>query len=120
MAAVPATANSAQVNGPCSLSAGQYPAGATREQLSGLTGYKRSSRDAYVQRLKSKGLVEPVAGGVVRITDAGVAALGDDFEPLPTGKALRNYWLERLSGGEREILAMRAGVANPALGSRSA
>jgi hypothetical protein len=33
-----------------------------------------------------------------------VAVLGSDFEPLPTGDALRAYWLSRLPGGERKVL----------------
>jgi hypothetical protein len=81
----------------------QYPAGASREQLTVLTGYKRSSRDAYIQRLQAAGLVAPNGAGLVA-TDAGVAALGSDFEPLPTGRALAAYWLDRLGGGEQAIL----------------
>ncbi len=80
----------------------QYPEGATREQLSILTGYKRSSRDAYIQRLREKGFVE--AGNLIVATDEGVTALGPDFEPLPTGNRLREYWLERLPEGERAVL----------------
>lgn len=83
---------------------GQYPAGATREQLSILTGYKRSSRDSYIQRLKERGLVIAEPGGPVVITLRGRESLGDDFEPLPTGKALQEYWLERLPPGEKAIL----------------
>ena len=82
----------------------QYPDGAERDQLSILTGYKRSSRDSYIQRLQAAGFVE-VAGGTIRATDAGVDALGPDFEPLPTGDALREYWLDRLPEGERRILS---------------
>jgi len=80
----------------------QYPDGATREQISILTGYKRSSRDAYIQRLMQRGFV--AVGPVITSTDAGLAALGPDFEPLPTGQALRQYWRERLPEGERAIL----------------
>lgn len=43
------------------------------------------------------------AGSIVA-TDAGVANLGPDFEPLPTGEALQGYWLQRLSPGEAAIL----------------
>ncbi|MGH6875924.1 MAG: hypothetical protein ACREHV_00955 [Rhizomicrobium sp.] len=82
----------------------QYPDGASREQLTVLTGYKRSSRDTYIQRLATAGFVEG-AGNVVRATEAGAAALGPDFEPLPTGAALQAYWLNRLTGGEQRILA---------------
>lgn len=79
------------------------PNGCTREQLSILTGYKRSTRDAYIQRLREKGQVD-TDGAQILATDAGVATLGSDFEPLPTGSALREHWLERLSRGEAAIL----------------
>lgn len=82
----------------------QYPDGAEREQLTVLTGYKRSSRDTYIQRLGAKGYVETIAGGAVRATDTGIDALGSDYEPLPTGVALQEYWLDRLGGGEKKIL----------------
>lgn len=80
----------------------QYPEGATREQLSILTGYKRSTRDRYLQFLQQKGYVQ--AGELIVATADGLAALGDRFEPLPTGEALLQYWLRRLPEGERRIL----------------
>lgn len=82
---------------------GQYPEGATREQLTILTGYKRSSRDAYIQRLIQKDYVR-ADGGLVAITDDGFERLGPDFEALPTGEALQQYWLERLPIGEGAML----------------
>jgi hypothetical protein len=81
----------------------QQSDGATREQITQITGYKRSTRDAYIQRLQGSGCVE-VNGGLVRATDAGIKALGSDYEPLPEGDALREYWLGRLPEGERRIL----------------
>jgi DNA-binding IclR family transcriptional regulator len=81
----------------------QYPEGANREQLTVLTGYKRSSRDTYLQRLQAAGLVEQNGNGL-HATYAGMVALGEDYEPLPTGSALLAYWLDRLGGGERTIL----------------
>jgi DNA-binding IclR family transcriptional regulator len=80
----------------------QYPEGVTREQLTVLTGYKRSSRDAYIQRLREKGFVD-LGGAELVATVAGVAALGD-FEPLPVGDSLREFWLAKLPIGERAIL----------------
>jgi hypothetical protein len=71
------------------------------EQLTVLTGYKRSSRDTYLQRLRSAGYVE--AGWPARATAQGIAALGE-FDPLPTGGALQDYWLDRLGEGEAKIL----------------
>jgi hypothetical protein len=64
----------------------QYPEGALRDQLTVLTGYKKSSRDTYIQRLAAAGFVEVRANSVIA-TDAGVDALGSDFEPLPQGEA---------------------------------
>jgi uncharacterized protein len=91
------------------IAAAQYPDGLTREQATILTAYKRSSRDAYIQRLMGKGYVELRAGDVYA-TPAGIAALGSDYEPLPTGPDLQRYWLERLPPGERVVLeaAIRA------------
>lgn len=79
----------------------QCPDGATREQLTILTGYKRSTRDAYIQRLGNKGLIQ--IGGKIYASEQGIATLGNDFQPLPTGSDLRRYWLERLPEGERRI-----------------
>lgn len=81
----------------------QYPAGATREQLTILTGYKRSSRDTYIQRLRAAELVA-VNGPLIVVTDAGMTELGDDFTPLPTGDALRAHWLNTLPAGEAAVL----------------
>jgi hypothetical protein len=79
-------------------------AGVTREQLSVLTGYKRSSRDTYLQRLTAAGLAAVSRTGQILATDAGEAALGPDFERLPTGDALRAHWLKTLPEGERKVL----------------
>jgi DNA-binding IclR family transcriptional regulator len=82
----------------------QYPEGASREQLTILTGYRRSSRDTYLQRLFSRDLVANNGRGNIVATEAGVHLLGPDFEPLPTGEDLQAYWLNRLTGGERTLL----------------
>lgn len=81
----------------------QHAEGVTRGQLTALTGYKRSSRDAYVSRVQARGLVEMNSGRVV-VTDKGVLILGPDHEPLPTGSALRQHWLGRLPVGQRAVL----------------
>ena len=77
--------------------------GCDRQQLTVLTGYKRSTRDAYIQRLREKGFVND--GQTITATDEGVAALGD-YEQLPTGDALREWWMDRLPEGEAKILAV--------------
>lgn len=81
----------------------QYSDGVTREQLTVLTGYKRSSRDTYLQRLAQAGDVIAHGGNIVA-TGLGREVLGADFEPLPTGEALQAYWLNRLGGGEQALL----------------
>lgn len=84
------------------IAAAQHPNGVTRQQLTVLTGYKRSSRDAYIQRLRERGYID--AGERVQATGDGIAALGDGYEPLPTGAALREHVLRTLPEGERKVL----------------
>jgi Mn-dependent DtxR family transcriptional regulator len=81
----------------------QYEDGAERDTLTVLTGFKRSTRDAYIQRLRERGYVDTTSSRI-RATDAGVAALGSEYEPLPTGRELQSYWLNRLPVGEKKIL----------------
>lgn len=80
----------------------QYPDGLRREQITVLTGFKRSTRDAYVYRLKEKGFVE-VNGETVTATEDGILAL-PNAEPLPRGEELQQFWLNKLPQGERLIL----------------
>lgn len=80
----------------------QYPDGLDRSQLTVLTGYKRSTRDAYIARLRDKGYAAD-SGEAILATDEGMAAM-PDAEPLPTGQALRDYWFAKLPAGERAIL----------------
>lgn len=81
----------------------QHPNGVTREQLSVLTAYKRSSRDTYLQKLRAAGYVDS-SGDRIVATESARVAMGADFEPLPTGAMLREYWLEHLPEGERKVL----------------
>lgn len=85
----------------------QYPDGLLRNQLTVLTGYKRSSRDTYIQRLTQKGWLE-ITGAErrVSITDSGISALGSSYEPLPKGRKLQEYWLSNLPAGEATILKL--------------
>ena len=79
----------------------QFPVGVTRRQLTVLTTFKRSTRDAYVARLKEKGYIY-TSGEDVIATEAGMTLL-PDARPLPTGQALREYWSNVLPEGERKI-----------------
>lgn len=84
------------------IAAAQF-AGVARDQLTVLTGYKRSTRDAYIQRLREKGFVA-IDGQTITATEDGWAALPPDYDPLPVGADLQSYWLARLPDGERRIL----------------
>ena len=92
----------------CLIAAAQHAEGVTRTQMTVLTGYKRSTRDAYIFRLREKGYVE--AGERIIATELGIAALGADYEPLPTGRALQDHWLSSLPEGERRILGLLIGA----------
>jgi hypothetical protein len=77
--------------------------GASREYVGIMTGYKRSTRDLYIQLLVRKGLVTK-RGAHIFATSDGLAALPPDYEPLPTGDELREYWMRTLPAGERAVL----------------
>lgn len=79
-----------------------YPAGIRRNQLTVITGYKRSTRDAYIQRLRERGYVQ-ANGDAICATSAGMAAM-PTVGPLPSGEALQQFWREKLPAGERRVL----------------
>lgn len=83
----------------------QYPDGAERDQITIMTGYKRATRDAYLQRLREKGLIDTPRGEPVVATQDGLDALGDSYKVLPTGQALIEHWLDRLPVGECAIFS---------------
>lgn len=82
----------------------QYPDGRTKKQLAILAGYAHSGGafNNPLARCRVQGLI---VGGAERlaITDAGLAALGD-WDPLPTGADLREYWLQNLPGPPAKLL----------------
>jgi uncharacterized protein len=90
--------------------AAMWQDGVARDQLSVLTGFKRSTRDAYISRLKPKGFIDDVNGKLVA-TQSGIDALGDQFERLPTGHALRQFWRDRLPPGEKAIFEILIAVS---------
>lgn len=99
----------------CMIAIAQHgDVGVTRHQLTQLTSYKRSTRNAYVARLASAGYVD-VSDNDDRITrtDAGTKWLGTDYEELPVGDALANHWIKELPDGEGKILGLaRANYPN--------
>lgn len=76
--------------------------GVSSEGILVMTGYKATSRRVYLGELKSKGLAYE-EGGLFLPTADGIAILGTDYSPLPTGSGLKDYWLENLTGGELQI-----------------
>lgn len=79
----------------------QFPNGVTRQQLTVLTGFKRSTRDAYIARLREKQYVGTTADLVIA-EQPGRDAL-PHAQPLPVGEELRQHWMGRLPEGERRI-----------------
>lgn len=77
--------------------------GMTREHITVQTGYKRSTRDAYIQRLFNKGFIL-IRDGRISASLEGVAALGTDYKPLPIGQALVDHYLKTLPAGEARVL----------------
>lgn len=75
-------------------------------KLAMLAGYRWSGgfRNT-LSTLRTAGHIEGANTGVMAITEDGLAALGD-FDRLPTGRALLDYWLAdpRLGSGERAVL----------------
>lgn len=76
----------------------------TRNQVAIFTGYSATSRhvDNVLAGLRSSGYVE---GGreAIQITAAGVSALGD-YERLPTGRGLQEYWIRNLDKAASRFL----------------
>lgn len=89
----------------------QFPEGLERNQLTVLTTYKRSTRDAYIARLRGKGFLDQ-SGELIVATQEGIAAL-PDARPLPTGAELQDHWRGKLSEGERAIFEVLL-ASNPA------
>ena len=57
--------------------------------------------------LRTRGLLREEHGQLLA-TAEGVAQLGSDYEPLPTGAALLQHWLRALPEGVRAVLAFVA------------
>lgn len=84
--------------------------GASRVQLTIVTGYKKSTLNLYIQRLRQQELAETRDDGLLFPTSAGIDALGPNFQPLPTGRALLEHWLRELPEGERRVLSAAVAV----------
>jgi uncharacterized protein len=82
----------------------KFPDGRDRKPVGLLAGYSPNAGHFknVLGDLRRLGFIEP--GTLLRITGAGMEALGDDYEPLPEGYALVGYWMDQLGKAEKEIL----------------
>lgn len=81
----------------------QYPQGRSLTQVSLLTSYTLGGMKNALGKLRTAGMIN--REHPVRITDPGLAALGE-WTPLPTGRELANHWLAKLGKCERGILGV--------------
>lgn len=83
----------------------QHPDGRTNTQLTTMTGYRYSG--GFKNSLSALRTAGYMTGGnteTMHATDAGIDALGA-WEPLPSGRALLDYWLtNQLGAAERAVL----------------
>jgi hypothetical protein len=76
----------------------------THSQLALLSGYsaKASTIGVSLGKLRKAGLV--AEGQPITATPEGIDWLGDDYEPLPTGEALIEYWRNKFGLTEQRVL----------------
>jgi hypothetical protein len=86
----------------------QYPQGRSKTQIAILAGYSHrgGAFNNYLSALRTKGFLTG-AGDRLEITDDGLLTLGD-YDALPTGQALLDYWMNQLGKAERESLHVLA------------
>lgn len=83
----------------------QRPAGLTARQIGVRAGMssKSGTFSTYVSRARGEGWIDGDRS-CIQITDRGIAALGD-YDPLPTGRDLLEYWLRELGeSGQGRLL----------------
>jgi hypothetical protein len=93
----------------------QFPDGRTRIQAALQAGYspRVSTTRGALGALRAQGLIAGSGSDAdpLRITDAGVAAIGDDVERLPErGDELIGWWLAQLGKAEAAFLAVLTGA----------
>jgi hypothetical protein len=82
----------------------QYPDGMETNRLAALSGYTVNGHfNNMVGTLRTKEYITPARVVPIQITDAGLNALGQ-FEPLPVGAELRQYWLNKVGSSKAKIL----------------
>lgn len=92
----------------------QYPEGCVLGKLTLLSGYRPSGGfKNSLSALRTKGLMEGLNTGIMRITSEGMGALDGDYTPLPEGPELARYWLEHPSMGKCERAILKALLEYP-------
>jgi hypothetical protein len=86
--------------------ASYHPEAMSTSRVSILSGYSSTSSSFHnaLSALRTSGYIN--RGNPVSITTEGLHAIGDNYDPLPTGKALHDYWMQKLDKAERSILAV--------------
>ncbi len=98
----PAVANGPLVKGAMSILTALAQFGSCdKPQIAVMTGYKNTSMNTYLQALVAQGCAERRGNEWVP-TSAALQKFGP-FPKLPTGKALQDYWLKHLTGGEHRV-----------------
>jgi hypothetical protein len=83
----------------------QFPDGRTKRQLAMLSGYAIAGGfNNAIGSLRSLGFINK-AGEPILILPEGLAAIEGNYEPLPSGRALLDFWLGKLNKAERLILS---------------
>lgn len=79
--------------------------GVDDDEIAIMTSLKTTSRNVYKRKLAAAGYIQKGGKGLI-VTQAGVDAMGGSWTPLPKGAALREYWLNRLTGGELSLFKL--------------
>jgi hypothetical protein len=86
--------------------------GISMAALAVITGYKRRSVQAYVQRLVTQDMLERITPGRVLISALGKKAVPGGARPDPRGKALVTHLVNTLPEGEAKILGLVSAEKN--------
>jgi hypothetical protein len=83
----------------------QFSDGRSKRQLAMLSGYAIAGGfNNAIGSLRSLGYINK-AGEPILILPDGLAAIAGNYEPLPSGRALFDFWLGKLNKAERLILS---------------
>ena len=70
-----------------------YPEGLTKKKLATLTGYSERGGGFNNPLSKLRTSEHITRSEPIQITDQGRVVLGDDYDPMPRGSALHDYWI---------------------------